>query len=85
MAPFHKHGFLTDKKHEILEESDKKLIQEMCDKPKNVVYNSRKAAVEVKHKHGKVKIISTLKPKYFDRAFAHVDASAPAPGKNFQS
>jgi len=36
VAPFHKHGFSTESKHEILSENDIKLLQEIYGKPKTV-------------------------------------------------
>jgi len=38
MAPFYKHGFSSENKHELLGESDIHLIQETCRKPKSVVF-----------------------------------------------
>jgi len=52
MTRFHKHGFSTENKLEILGESDIKLIQEMYSKPKTVelraVFNSIKAKVMIR-------------------------------------
>ena len=42
------HGFSTENKHEILSESDKKMIQQMYGKPKIVIYKYKKATIAVK-------------------------------------
>ena len=52
MAPFHKHGYSTENKHEILSERDIKLIQQMYGKPETIqvraVYNSERAKVMIR-------------------------------------
>jgi len=52
MAPFHKHGYSTENKHEILSERDIKLIQQMYNKPETIqvraVYNSTRAKVMIR-------------------------------------
>jgi len=61
MTPFYKHGFSIGNKHEILEESDKKLIKEMYGGARSVevraIYNSIKAKVMLR------KIVKTLSQK----------------------
>jgi len=50
-------------------------------KPKNVVLNSKKAKVEVKdtkQKHGKVKVIFTLKPKILEKTLRSLFAGNSA-------
>jgi len=54
MAPFYKHRFSTKNIHEMLGESDKKLIQQMYGKPQTVemraVLNTKKAKVMIRLK-----------------------------------
>ena len=79
MAPFQKHGFSTENKHEILSESYKALIQQMYGKPTEgltvevkAVFNSKKAKVMIrtiiknsKPEKVKVKVVFTFKPRFF--------------------
>jgi len=68
----YKHGFSVDNKHEILGESEKKLIQQIYGKPVTERYYSKFANVTVKqspNKYGKVKVIFIFKPKRFGEHF----------------
>ena len=74
MQSIYKPGFSVENKHKILSKSDIKAVQEMYGAAKNVIvtaiFNSNKAKVVIKKiekdtKTKKVKIIYTLKPKYF--------------------
>ena len=72
MQSLDQHRFFIENKHEILGESDKKLIQEMYGEPKNILYNSKTAKVKVNEssqKQGKIKIIFTLKSRIFGEYF----------------
>ena len=61
MAHFHKHGYSTENKREILSERDIKLIQQMYGKPETIqvraVYNSTRAKLMIR------KMLKTLSQK----------------------
>ena len=76
MQPVYKPGVSAENKNKILSESDIQMVQEMYGAAKNVIvtaiFNSYKAKVMIKKiekdtKEKRVKIIYTLKPKYFGK------------------
>ena len=82
MTPFYIHGFSSENQHEILGESDKKLIQKMYGEGRSVevraIYHSKKAKVMLRKivknsKPEKVKTVFTLKPKHFSETTENSD------------
>jgi len=94
MAPFHKHGFSTENKREILSERDIKLIQQMYGKPETIqvraVYNSKRAKVMIMKivktsKPEKVKVVFTQKPRFFSENSGNGAKGAESSGNSGDS